>query len=94
MFVCLINTLLGNIHLEDVTQECLSVGFNKYENIKNHVFYIHCRTARIANFCNMNTQHLTFACKSKSCVMYCTRYTHFVTENISLSDLADINAKP
>jgi hypothetical protein len=65
VFVWIINILLGNTYLEDVTLDCLSFGFNKYQDNKKVTldFSIYYRKARIANFCNMNILRFPFTCK-------------------------------
>jgi hypothetical protein len=36
VFVWIINTLLRNTHLDDVTKDYISLGFNKYQDMKNY----------------------------------------------------------
>jgi len=35
VFVWIVNTLLRNTYLDDVTQDYILVDFNKYQNMKN-----------------------------------------------------------
>jgi len=35
VFVWIVNTLLRNTHLDDVTQDYILVDFNKYQDMKN-----------------------------------------------------------